>query len=196
MKLRLTHVLVVAAAASVCWLTVGERALRRDVARLQANVEILREELEEQRTLVRMNTAAATALTRQVLPAASAPAPVAVAEPSDQKAPVAPVEEDAELPRLESGFAGESYDPSWATDSEQHLTTSLVALAGEGQSFLNVSCRTSLCRAEIRLTDGARAADFVEKSSTGSFWSGLRASRSQESSSDHSVVVTMFFAKG
>lgn len=196
MKLRLTLVLVSVAAASVCWLTVNERALRRDVARLQENVEILREELEEQRALVRMNTAAATALTRPVAPAAFAPAPVAVAEPSDQKSGAPAVEEDAELPGLESGFATESYDPSWATDSEQHLTTSLAALAGEGQSFLNVSCRTSLCRAEIRLTDGSRAAEFVEKSSTGSFWNGARASRSQESSSDHSVVVTMFFAKG
>jgi hypothetical protein len=193
MKLRSSHLLAVAAAASACWLAVSQRALTREVARLQANVAALREELDEQRALVRMTMTAAAALPR-AMPAAAAPTPAA-AETTDPKSLVPPDEEAGELPRFESGFASEPLDPSWATDSEQYLTRSLAALAGDGHSFLNVSCRTSLCMAQIRLTDGARAAEFVEKSTTGSFWKGSRASRSQESPSDHSVVVTMFFAK-
>jgi hypothetical protein len=193
MTLRSTHLLLVIAAAGG-WLAVSQRALKRDVARLEARVATLREELEEQRTLIRMTAAVAATLPRAT-PAAALPAPAAAAEAGDPKALIPPDEGAEEIARFETGFGSDPLDPSWANDSEQHLTTSLAALAGSNNSFLNVSCRGSVCRAEIRLTDGPHVAEFVEKSSTGSFWKGLRASRSQDSPSDHSVVVTMFFVK-
>lgn len=194
MKLRSSHLMAVIAAVSVAWLAVSQRALRREVTRLDAQVATLREELDEQRTLIRMTAAVSAALPRTT-PAAALPTPAAIVEPSEPKTLAPPEEEAVDLPRFESGFASEPLDPVWSNDSEQSLTTSLAALAGSSNSFLNVSCRSSLCRAEIRLTDSSHAAEFVEKSSTGSFWKGSRVSRAQESPADHSVTVTIFFAK-
>jgi hypothetical protein len=56
----------------------------------------------------------------------------------------------------------ESVDPKWSAEMDERVK-GFIAAAGRGTSLLGMDCRTTMCRANVRLDDGDAKASFTRR---------------------------------
>jgi hypothetical protein len=98
------------------------------------------------------------------LPAVLRAAPAPLPEPRiSERVEVSPEAEGAaEGARLQTRFAGEPADPTWATVARPDLTADLGRVGSNEVRIESIACRASLCRAELIIANAAAGRAFLE----------------------------------
>lgn len=182
--------------AGFVWIPQGRAKPPRPAASSQAT-EPLERQLAELRHEIQMTKALAVA-TRRERPHEPLSTQDTKAEPSVQSEPPPPeLTPERMNDAVEARFHAENYDRSWSIDAQRSISNYLTDTLAPGSRVMQVDCRASLCRAEIRHASHEAYRAFLDNTlrDPTKAWEGPTMHTQQESRDAKEPISIGFFAR-
>jgi len=96
---------------------------------------------------------------------------------------------------LQSRFAAQKVDSGWAATARQELSDDLGRFSGKDVRLQGVECRSSLCRAEVTLTNHEAGVAFMESWVRKRTWVGPGYAANDETNPDGSARMVVFLGR-
>ena len=140
--------------------------------------------------------AAATLTAAAQCPAAAASAQPAAAEAAKEQKPAPEVTAEVRAAQVDSVFAQQRLDPSWARDAERSIGDALREHVGTS-TLEQLECKATLCKARLRHSDPEKFSAFLDRvvGSSAAIWKGEIYSYREPPGADGVVHNAMYFSK-